>query len=306
MCSFSNCTLPNKTFGTRREWFDHEVHVHRRLWSCYACQERFSSKPIFVEHVKLRHPESFADHQLQALVDMCTSPVDQNIKDQCPLCLKEDQHIRRHMARHMRSLALFVLPRMDNNKCEDTDSNGVQVGPSEEQDDSDTERNALSNSDSNPDIPKPPVNDVFGSKRQISLFSFTSSQGKELIEAAETAMNIKNRLNEISGQSIAPITMVFEAIETALRDFVVAIEDPRHAIKHASAMEDVRIVLKSTNLAFGDFIKIINEKHSENAEFLVHHDLLTPRRVFNHQFSLLVNGLNLISKSCELILFSLS
>lgn len=48
---------------------------------------------------------------------MCARPVGQHIREDCSLCLKKDQPIRNHMARHMRSLALFVLPKVDDSSC---------------------------------------------------------------------------------------------------------------------------------------------------------------------------------------------
>ena len=144
-CTFSSCTHSNQTYATRHEWFNHETQNHRKQWLCNVCQQNFKSRPAFVHHIESNHPGLYSVHQLPALVDMCVRPIDRYAAEQCPLCLKENQHLRSHLARHMRTLALFVLPRADGKIEQDVDSNGVQVGASE--DPEDVERDELSESD---------------------------------------------------------------------------------------------------------------------------------------------------------------
>ncbi|KAI9772000.1 MAG: hypothetical protein M1840_001288 [Geoglossum simile] len=145
ICTFENCTQPGQTFGTRHAWFDHEATTHRRDWTCSACQQRSSSISEFEQHMQQIHPELLVDHQLSSLADMCVRPMQNQATAKCPLCMKEGQELRIHLARHMRALSLFVLPRRVENN-EEIASNEVQIWGSEDIE-SEAGRTALSISD---------------------------------------------------------------------------------------------------------------------------------------------------------------
>ncbi|KAL8791920.1 MAG: hypothetical protein Q9195_005496 [Heterodermia aff. obscurata] len=79
-------------------------------------------------------------------------PVDSNFLGQCPLCLKDGQQLRSHLARHLRTLALFALPKTINLDREDANSDAVQSGGSIEHEDANANFEALSDSDQMSDI----------------------------------------------------------------------------------------------------------------------------------------------------------
>ena len=64
-----------------------------------------------MNHRKVEHSSTFAERQRQALLDLSLRSARKNVTAKCPLCLREGEVIRSHLARHMRALALFVLPR---------------------------------------------------------------------------------------------------------------------------------------------------------------------------------------------------
>ena len=64
-----------------------------------------------MNHRKVEHSLTFAERQRQALLDFILRPARKNVTAICPLCLREGEAIRSHLARHVRDLALFVLPR---------------------------------------------------------------------------------------------------------------------------------------------------------------------------------------------------
>lgn len=110
ICTSNECKTPCKTYATRNEWFEHEAQIHRRQWVCQACLLTFGDEVAFVEHQRAHHADTFADWQLPALNDLFSRPADRDVLDTCPLCSKPGQLIRRHLAYHMRELALHVLP----------------------------------------------------------------------------------------------------------------------------------------------------------------------------------------------------
>lgn len=94
-------------------------------------------------------------------------PLDKSSFEQCPLCLKEGQHLRSHLARHLRTLALFVLPKATNVDNDDVDSNGVQTGGSEEREDVDARFEALSDSDQMSEVAEDAAVDIPETDPQI-------------------------------------------------------------------------------------------------------------------------------------------
>ncbi|KAI9773017.1 MAG: hypothetical protein M1839_002247 [Geoglossum umbratile] len=132
ICTFGNCILPGHMFGTRHEWFDHEARIHRAEWLCNECSAKISTRAGFENHMRLEHRESFADSQLPALVELCVRPMDKRATGTCPLCLKDGQLLRSHLARHLRTLALFVLPRASDEDGSAFKSDGAQVWGSED------------------------------------------------------------------------------------------------------------------------------------------------------------------------------
>ena len=153
------CSQPQRSYGSRHEWFLHEAQ-HRRQWSCSYCGQTFLSEADFSGHIEQDHPTACAPHQLQALIDMCVTPVDSHLLEQCPLCLQEGQQLRSHLSRHLRALALFVLPKISNLDREDANSDAVQSGGSEEHEDANANNEALSNSDQMSDISEDAMIDV--------------------------------------------------------------------------------------------------------------------------------------------------
>ena len=107
---------------------------------------------LFSAHLESDHSTAYAPQQLKALIDMCAKPVDKHSLWQCPLCLKEGQQLRSHLARHLRNLALFVLPKTVDVKINENESNGVQFGSSEEDEELEARIDELSYSDRMSDI----------------------------------------------------------------------------------------------------------------------------------------------------------
>ena len=111
ICTSNECKTPFKTYATRHEWFEHEAQIHRRQWFCQTCLLTFGDEVAFVKHQRAHHADTFADWQLPALNNLFSRPADRDVLDTCPLCSKPGQLIRRHLAYHMRELALHVLPK---------------------------------------------------------------------------------------------------------------------------------------------------------------------------------------------------
>ena len=128
VCTFENCREP--LFENRRRWFQHEMEVHRRQWSCHLCTEVCHSAGAMETHLREKHLDQVQDDQVSALAKRLSQPLDKLRASDCPFC---DYHglferrtgvigidpvlttkaFSRHAGRHLEQLALFVLPWQD-------------------------------------------------------------------------------------------------------------------------------------------------------------------------------------------------
>lgn len=97
VCTKLNCVTAHKLYATRHEWLHHMKMVHPRNPTAHNADEESGSK-----------------------VD-------------CPLCketLKSEKQYTRHVARHLQELALFVLPRSEEEQEVSDQEIGMQAGSS--------------------------------------------------------------------------------------------------------------------------------------------------------------------------------
>ena len=117
ICTFSECGEKLTTFATREKWAQHEFSNHRctRIWSCPECHEKTFTAEAMSTHVYIHH-QIIRASQISTILDAAVSIQPAAINDQkCPLCLNVPGVSRRnfvkHVARHLESIALAVLPR---------------------------------------------------------------------------------------------------------------------------------------------------------------------------------------------------
>ena len=141
---------------------------------------------------------------------MCERPVDSHLLEQCPLCLQEGQQLRSHLARHLRTLALFVLPKTSDGDREDVNSDVVQSGGSEEHEDANANIEALSNSDPMSDISEDALIDVpkidyqAGQLADIDRVeeSLTSSSTSQLESTSQHSLKLKMAQLESAAETL--------------------------------------------------------------------------------------------------------
>jgi hypothetical protein len=114
VCTFVDCTAPDRLFETRNRWSEHEAQAHMRWWECVdGCKKPFNSKSAFEDHIRHTHQNLFIGNQFPALVNMQERQMNPKTQIECPLCKEMVQlssHLRRHLGKHQEQLALFALP----------------------------------------------------------------------------------------------------------------------------------------------------------------------------------------------------
>ena len=130
ICTFDNCIdTANTLYGSRREWFEHELAFHRREWHCKECNFETSREEEIVQHLEKIHSDVYKNYVAAAMLKRCERPI--QLPQECCICKKEvsSNQIRKHLAKHMQQLALFVLPTqehdqsLEGNEQSDSDTN---------------------------------------------------------------------------------------------------------------------------------------------------------------------------------------
>lgn len=130
ICTFPDCTTPQRLFSRRREWFLHELEMHRCHWQCaHGCWGDFKTACQFEDHVAASHPESTSPEDLAKLSSASVRPMSQWSLVNCSMCGEKDislQKLKRHLGRHQEDLALFAMPftgyELEENATEETGS----------------------------------------------------------------------------------------------------------------------------------------------------------------------------------------
>ena len=139
MCTYEDCIRPDKTYGDKRTWWEHEIELHRkkRSWVCAPCAGKnnkcdFNSLPSFEQHFLEHHPSVPNRTQIRNIGKICEKQVGvAKARTICPLCRDDikpvdladlpdmDRSVRQHVAEHLEQLVLFVAAPAGQSNAED-------------------------------------------------------------------------------------------------------------------------------------------------------------------------------------------
>ena len=115
MCTYDDCVRADRTFGTREEWFQHELNYHRlsQSWYCQSCNHNFEEKEEIELHLSEKHMKSEDSSQLRLMISLCERFSEKGIQKQpCPFCGftgATPRTFEKHVADHMEQLALTSI-----------------------------------------------------------------------------------------------------------------------------------------------------------------------------------------------------
>ncbi|KAI0443545.1 hypothetical protein F4803DRAFT_307094 [Xylaria telfairii] len=123
ICTFKHCNSAEKLFSSRHEWKYHEFQIHRREYVCQRCKSRCISRSKMSMHLQEHYGDSIPSAQMDIILDLCDRQVDSSDDNTEPCILCGEEHIplsswHDHVAGHMESLSLFVLPAPENDEDE--------------------------------------------------------------------------------------------------------------------------------------------------------------------------------------------
>jgi len=118
-------------FGNRKDWFNHELSFHRREWLCLGdCLEKFDSQAQFRRHLQVSHGFNARDIQVDHLVQACQQRMGVDSASTCSFCQERipgRRAIEHHMARHLKDLALWPLPRCETSVEEENEGSDDEM-----------------------------------------------------------------------------------------------------------------------------------------------------------------------------------
>ncbi|XXH04355.1 hypothetical protein Hte_010769 [Hypoxylon texense] len=124
-CTYQDCVDPHRLYGTRQEWIDHESQ-HSRVWHCQEHDEEFETRPDYVEHLKIRHPDITPEYFSPELIAAVVGPSQKRHRD-CPFCptaFSEPIEMQKHITFHLERSAHLALPLLVGDGSNKGDSSG--------------------------------------------------------------------------------------------------------------------------------------------------------------------------------------
>ncbi|KAI1170207.1 hypothetical protein F4777DRAFT_134350 [Nemania sp. FL0916] len=122
-CTYERCQDPNRLYGSRQEWIDHESQ-HTRVWICQEHDEEFETQPDYTDHLKAKHPELQSDRISEVLIAIAVGSSTQVYRD-CPFCpsgFNDNLEMQQHIELHLWRLALLALPPIANDSNDNDES----------------------------------------------------------------------------------------------------------------------------------------------------------------------------------------
>ncbi|KAI4868432.1 hypothetical protein F4820DRAFT_410204 [Hypoxylon rubiginosum] len=120
-CTYEDCSDPNRLYGSRQDWVNHESQ-HTRVWHCREHKEEleFKAQADYVEHLETSHPNAPPERYSQELIAVAAGPSLKQCRA-CPFCpfhpntsSDEITDMQKHITFHLELLALLALPTVDD------------------------------------------------------------------------------------------------------------------------------------------------------------------------------------------------
>jgi hypothetical protein len=118
MCTYELCPREQKTYGSKEDWFRHELNTHRipKVYLCQSCGSEFEKQELLEQHLGEVHAsKQLKPEELAVIASMCERSSQIPLKNQpCHLCGETDLNIeilRDHLADHLEQFADFHQKR---------------------------------------------------------------------------------------------------------------------------------------------------------------------------------------------------
>ncbi|KAI1820532.1 hypothetical protein F4861DRAFT_54298 [Xylaria intraflava] len=119
VCLAEDCTSAGRQYDCYREWMNHMSQKHWKSWACpYRCGFDSTTETDLRQHITSIHGHK-TEMALDAMIARSgrTRTISPSSPVECPLCqdvLKSVQQYQRHVGRHQVDLAVFALPKIED------------------------------------------------------------------------------------------------------------------------------------------------------------------------------------------------
>ena len=126
-CLFQGCTESNADFDRRHLWHAHISQYHWRSWSCpFKCDGggSFPTASELKSHLRYHHMPNAPKEQLDGVTALGGKAATKDTTTTCSVCGHTVVGLRpyiKHVGRHLEQLALFALPRVEDEAENDTE-----------------------------------------------------------------------------------------------------------------------------------------------------------------------------------------
>lgn len=119
LCTYELCPREQKTYGSKDEWFRHELNSHRipKVYFCQSCNLEYDEQEFLETHLSEMHNSNLRPQELSVIASMCERFSQSTSKDYaCNLCgevTASTEILRDHLADHLEQFALSSIKEED-------------------------------------------------------------------------------------------------------------------------------------------------------------------------------------------------
>jgi tetratricopeptide (TPR) repeat protein len=109
-CTYEDCSDPDRLYGVKQEWIDHE-NQHRRVWHCHSHEVEFETQSEYLQHLEEQHPENDREDYTPEIIAAVVGASSKPHRD-CPFCpttFSDVMMMQNHVRYHLERLALCIL-----------------------------------------------------------------------------------------------------------------------------------------------------------------------------------------------------
>jgi len=131
-CTYNDCVEPDRIYGSRQEWLNHEGLSHTRVWCCSThTGEEFETQVDYLRHLEEEHQNEANQLRSPELVAACmrSSSIPHRSCPLCPTNFTTVTEMQSHIAYHLERFALLAMPKLSDLEDSTSDSGGsIQTG----------------------------------------------------------------------------------------------------------------------------------------------------------------------------------
>jgi hypothetical protein len=131
ICTFGDCRRRDIPFGSREEWFRHELDFHRTpsLWACGACPAKYGRQDDFIAHLQSTHEGLIVSRDVSLLTQSCKRLSHMGTPaEACILChgvCRSLEELESHLGSHMEAFVIETARESEPSTGDDQETEAM-------------------------------------------------------------------------------------------------------------------------------------------------------------------------------------